>query len=60
MTQSTLILKHNGILKKGIRAAKQIYFELCFKRFKNDIRNTWKTINDILSKTKYKKIQESL
>ena len=25
-----------------------------FKRFKNDKRNTWKTINDILSKTKYK------
>ena len=24
----------------------------CFNRFKNDIRNTWKTINDILSKTK--------
>ena len=42
----------NGILKTSIRAAKQIYFELCFKRFKNDIRNTWKTINDILLKTK--------
>ena len=46
---------YNGILKTSIRAAKQIYFELCFKRFKNDIRNTWKTINDILSKTKIKK-----
>ena len=30
----------------------QIYFESCFNRFKNDIRNTWKTINDFLSKTK--------
>ena len=46
---------YNGILKTSIRAAKQIYFELCFKRFKNDIRNTWKTINDILSKTKIQK-----
>ena len=46
---------YNGILKKCIRAAKQIYFELCFKRFKNDIRNTWTTINDILSKTKIPK-----
>ena len=46
---------YNRILKTSIRAAKQIYFELCFKRFKNDIRNTWKTINDILSKTKIQK-----
>ena len=43
---------YNGILKTSIRAAKQAYFELCFNRFKNDIKNTWKTINDILSKTK--------
>ena len=28
---------------------------MCFKRFKNDIKNTWKTINDILSKTKIHK-----
>ena len=28
---------------------------MCFKRFKNDIKNTWKTINDILSKTKIQK-----
>ena len=43
---------YNGVLKTIIRAAKQIYFELCFKRLQNDIRNTWKTINAILSKTK--------
>ncbi len=46
---------YNGILKTSIRAAKQIYFELCFKRFKNDIRITGKTINDIVSKTKIQK-----
>ena len=52
---------YNGILKTSIRAAKQIYFKLCFKRFKNDIRNTWKTINDILSNTKIRKnLQQSL
>ncbi len=28
---------------------------MCFKCLKNDIRNTWKTINDILSKTKIQK-----
>ena len=46
---------YNGILKTSIRAAKQAYFELCFNRFKNDIKNTWKTINEILSKSKIKK-----
>ncbi len=52
---------YNGLLKTSVRAARQIYFELCFKRFKNDIRNTWKTINDILSKSKIQKnLQQSL
>ena len=32
---------YNIILKKNIRAAKQIYFESRFSLFKNDIRNTW-------------------
>ena len=31
-------------------------YELCFKRSKNDIRNTWKIINEILSKNKANKI----
>ena len=49
----TINLKtYYGILKTSIRAAKQIYFELCFKSFINDIPDTWKTINDVLSKTK--------
>ena len=43
------------ILKKNIRAAKQIYFESHFSLFKNDIRNTWKTINECLSKKHTKK-----
>ena len=33
---------YNTILKKNIRAAKQIYFESGFSLSKNDIRNTWK------------------
>ena len=49
------IKTYNEIIKTSILAAKQAYFELCFKRFKNDINNTWKTINDILSKTKIPK-----
>ena len=41
---------YNTILKKNIRAAKQIYFVSRFSLFRNDIRNTWKTINECLSK----------
>ena len=32
--------------------AKQIYYKTCFNRFKSDAKNTWKTINEILSKSK--------
>ena len=46
----------NSVLKKNIRAAKKNYFELCFNRSKYDIRNTWKIINNILSKNKANKI----
>lgn len=37
---TTNLKTYNGILKKNIRAAKQIYFESCFNRYKNDIRDT--------------------
>ena len=33
---------------------KQIYYETCFHHFRNDIRNTWKTINEILTKNQTK------
>ena len=42
------------ILKKSFRIAKQSYFETRFNQFKFDIKNTWKTINEILSKSKTK------
>ena len=45
---------YSTILKKNIRAAKQIYFESRFSLFKNVIRNTWKTINECLSKKRTK------
>ena len=32
--------------------AKQIYYETCFHQFRNDIRNTWRTINEILPRIK--------
>ena len=46
---------YNAILKRSFRIAKQIYFETCFNKFQSDIKNTWKTINEILCKDKTKK-----
>ena len=46
---------YNVILKRSFRIAKQLYFETCFNQFKFDIKNTWKTINEILSKSKNNK-----
>ena len=45
---------YNLILKQNIHSAKQIYYETCFHHFRNDIRNTWKTINEILTKNQTK------
>ena len=41
---------YNKILKRSIRVAKQLFLESTFNRYKSDIRNTWKTINEILSR----------
>ena len=38
---------YNGILKKIIRDAKKIYFENCLSKCKNDLKGTWRIINDI-------------
>ncbi len=46
---------YNKILKISIRLAKRIYYKKLFAKFKNDIRATWKTINEILNRTKRKK-----
>ena len=45
----------NTILKQTIRAAKYMYYESSFSRNKTNIRNTWKTINEIISKSPPKK-----
>ena len=45
----------NSLLKRTIREAKQIFYDALFTKFKSDIRGMWKTINDILCKTKKKK-----
>ena len=45
---------YNLILRKSIISAKQMYYESRFNRIGNDIRRTWKTINEILTKNQTK------
>ena len=52
----TNLATYNTILKKSIRIAKSNYYHALFDKFKNDIRGTWKCINEILNKTKRKKV----
>ena len=53
-TIKTNLKANNLILKQNIHSAKQIYYETCFHHFRKDIRNTWKTINEILTKNQTK------
>ena len=45
----------NTILKQTIRAANYLYYESTFSRNKTNTRNTWTTINEIISKSPPKK-----
>ncbi len=47
---------YNAVFKKSINIIKRQYYEACLCKFKDDIKITWKTINEILNKTKKKKI----
>jgi hypothetical protein len=46
---------YNRILKQNIRLAKKSHYYSCFEKFKDDIKKTWSTINDILNRSKKKK-----
>ena len=46
---------YNTILKRSIHASKQHYFASTFAKYKSDMRNTWKTINEIISRKNNKK-----
>ena len=48
-TQINLRL-YKTILKKTIRAAKLMYYQITFNKYKYNIRNTWNTINEIISR----------
>ena len=47
---------YNCILKRSIRAAKLIYYEQLFNKYKNYTRKTWKSINNFFSNIQQKEI----
>ena len=59
----SFILKHNlrvynNILKKSIRNAKRTFYKDKFNKFRNNSKDTWKTINDVLNKNSSKGIPD--
>jgi exonuclease III len=50
----TNLQTYNRILKQSIRNAKKLYYQNCFNNFKDDIKKTWKTINDMIGNIKTK------
>ena len=46
---------YNAMLKKTLRTAKTNFYHRCFENYRNDIRKTWSTINDLLNRNKKKK-----
>ena len=50
MTRANL-KAYNAVLKKCIRAVKQMHYESCFNKFKHNTWKTWDTINNILSRS---------
>jgi hypothetical protein len=46
----TNLQTYNRILKQTIRNAKKQYYQTCFNNYRDDIRKTWKTINDVLGR----------
>jgi hypothetical protein len=55
-TLRTNLRTYNRILKKNIRLAKSQYYHNVFQKFKKDIKNTWKTIKEVINRTKNKKM----
>ena len=54
-TQQIYLKTYNSILeKKPIRTAKSMYYESTFNSCKHNIRNTWQTIIEIISKSQKK------
>ena len=54
-TLKTNLKTYNKILKQSIRRAKANYYNSCFLRYKQDMKNTWSTIKEIINKKPEKK-----
>ena len=52
--RKTNLSTYNNILRNNINQAKKNYYSACFNKYKGDLRNTWKTIKEVLNKTKKK------
>ena len=50
---------YNNILKHSIRKAKANYYYSRFEKYKNDMRNTWVTIKEIISRESKTNFPES-
>ena len=50
---------YNNILKRSIRKAKANYYYSRFEKYKNDTRNTWVTIKEIISRESKTNFPES-
>ena len=48
----------NQVLKRSIRQAKTDYYHMIFTKYKDDIKNTWKNINSLITKSGRKSINQ--
>jgi hypothetical protein len=53
--KKTNLRTYNCILKRCIRLEKRNYYYSCFENCKNDIKGTWRNINNILNRSNDKK-----
>ena len=53
-TRTTNLKTCITILKSSIHTAKKQYYNSCFDKYKNNIKQTWSTINNILNKNNKK------
>ena len=59
-TRKTNFRTYNVILKRSIYIAKKQYYQSCFDKYKNDMKQTWSTINTILNRNdKKRKLPEN-
>ena len=48
----------NQVLKRSIRQAKTDYYHMIFTKHKDDIKNTWKHISSLITKSSGKEINQ--